>query len=96
MSRADYEAISEIIEEVIGNNTLQGIKLLQGLQYYFDNKVEKVSIINEKFGESKPVNLKKVKLFSDEADKAMKRYTKKLQAENEKLKASGKYYGVRE
>ena len=94
MSRSDYEAIAEIIEEVVGSDTIQGIKLLEGLRYYLDNKVEKVSIINERFGKSKTIDFKKVKLFSDEADRAMERFTKKLQVENEKLRTSGKYCGI--
>ena len=94
MSEEDYRAIAKIIEEVVGANTLQGIKLLQGLQFYFDNKVEKISILNERFSQSDPLDLRKVRIFSDEADKAMERYTKKLKKETEKLKANGKYCGV--
>lgn len=96
MSQKDYEAISKIIEEVVGNDTLQGIKLLEGMKYYLDNKVEKVSIINEKFSQLKPINFKKVSLFCNEADRAMEKFTKKLEKENAKLKASGKYCGVGE
>ena len=96
MSREDYEAISKIIEEVVGSDTIQGIKLLEGLRYYLDNKVEKVSIINEKFSQSTPVNFKKVSLFCSEADRAMEKFTKKLEKENAKLKASGEYCGVAE
>jgi|10_taG_2_1085330.scaffolds.fasta_scaffold67677_6 hypothetical protein len=96
MSEEDYRAIAKIIEEVVGKDTLQGIKLLQGVQFYFDNKVEKISIVNEKLSQSDPLDLRKVRIFSDEADKAMKRYTKKLNKETEKLKAKGKYCGVSE
>jgi hypothetical protein len=96
MSRKDYEAISKIIEEVVGSDTIQGIKLLEGLRYYLDNKVEKISIINDRFSQSTPANFKKVSLFCNEADRAMERYTKKLETANEKLKASGKYCGVEE
>ena len=48
MSREDYEAISKIIEEVVGSDTIQGIKLLEGLRYYLDNKVDNVISNTEK------------------------------------------------
>mgnify|MGYP003677290942 FL=1 len=31
MPRDDYEAISKIIEQVVGNDTLTGVKLLEGI-----------------------------------------------------------------
>ena len=31
MSRRDYEAVAKIIEEVVGKDTLQGVKLLEGI-----------------------------------------------------------------
>ena len=96
MSEEDYRAVAKIIEEVVGTNTLQGIKLLQGLQFYFDNKVEKISIAKERLSQSKPLDMIKARIFSDEADRAMEKYTKKLREETEKLKANGEYCGVSE
>ena len=85
MSEKDYRAIAKIIEEVVGNNTLQGVKLLQGLQYYFDNKVERIRVINN----DSSINYKARKsMFSDDADKAMKKYTERLSKENEKFRIS--------
>ena len=48
MPRDDYEAISKIIEEVVGRDTLTGVKLLQGIKFYFDNKITEINIVNEK------------------------------------------------
>ena len=45
MSREDYEAISKIIEEIVGKDTLTGVKLLEGIRFYINNKVEKVYIV---------------------------------------------------
>ena len=47
MSREDYEAISKIIEEVVGRDTLTGVKLLEGIRFYINNKVEKVYILKD-------------------------------------------------
>ena len=38
MSKEDYEAISRIIEDVLGKDTLTCVKLLEGIKFYFDNK----------------------------------------------------------
>jgi len=95
MSRADYEAIAKIIEEVVGKDTLQGVKLLEGIKFYFENKVEKIQIVNERFPHNKPSYTRTVSLFSQEADKAMGKYTAKLKKEADKLKASGKYCGIK-
>ena len=38
MLEEDYRAISEIIEEVVGEDTVMGVRLLEGLKYYFEKK----------------------------------------------------------
>ena len=85
MSEKDYRAIAKIIEEVVGNNTLQGVKILQGLQYYFDNKVERIRVVNN---ESSINYRPRRSMFSDDADKAMKKYTERLSKENAKFRKS--------
>tara|TARA_R100000781_G_C4007533_1_gene102490 strand:+ start:61 stop:354 length:294 start_codon:yes stop_codon:yes gene_type:complete len=84
MSREDYEAISKIIEEVVGRDTLTGVKLLEGIRFYINNKVEKVYIIKDE--ESVEINTRNIKDLITDSKKAMKRYTSKLKKENEKYK----------
>ena len=84
MPRDDYEAISKIIEEVVGKDTITAVTLLQGIKYYFDNKEEQLEIIREeKLASFKSSGISK---FKDEADNAMKRYTAQLNIENAKYK----------
>jgi hypothetical protein len=83
MPRDDYEAISKIIEEVVGKDTLTGVKLLEGIKFYFDNKIQEIRIVNRepavKYRIGKSV-------YKEEADKAMKKFTKKLNKENIKFR----------
>ena len=82
MPRDDYEAISKIIEEVVGRDTLTGVKLLEGIKFYFDNKITEINIVNEKQSIRHIINDSK---FKEDADKDMKRYTIKLNKDNEKF-----------
>jgi ABC-type Fe3+-hydroxamate transport system substrate-binding protein len=88
MSREDYEAISKIIEDVVGKDTLMAVKLLEGIKFYFDNRKESFKIIAKKqnkysFGKINNIPSR----FHNEAQEAMKRFTKKLKKENEKYKS---------
>ena len=38
MSEEDYKAISQIIEEIVGEDTVQGVKLLECKKYFFYKK----------------------------------------------------------
>ena len=88
MSRDDYQAISRIIEDVVGENTLTAVKLLEGIKFYLDNKVNEVRLIRAE--ETKPTTIY-VDKRNKEAEAAMERYTKKLAKENEKYrKKNGK------
>jgi hypothetical protein len=84
MSKEDYEAISRIIEDVLGKDTLTCVKLLEGIKFYFDNKVERVKVVRTETLGNLSLNI--VNQHSKEADKAMKRYTAKLQKENVKYR----------
>tara|TARA_R100000781_G_scaffold114634_1_gene85966 strand:+ start:1297 stop:1596 length:300 start_codon:yes stop_codon:yes gene_type:complete len=85
MSRKDYEAISKIIEEVVGKDTLTGVKLLEGIKFYIDNRVEEIKIIRDD-NTIRTTKSDIVSAYKKEADNAMKRYTEKLIKENEKYK----------
>ena len=94
MSKDDYEAISKIIEEVAGKDTLTGIKLMEGIEFYFNNKIETIKIVKENI--IKPITINSNSEYKKEADKAMKRYTAQLNKENKKLRDSGKHCGIQE
>jgi hypothetical protein len=83
MPRDDYEAISKIIEEVVGKDTLVAVKLLEGIKFYFENKPTEVKIIRQESTIKYRINSTK---YKKNADEAMKRYTEKLNKENIKLR----------
>ena len=84
MPREDYEAISKIVEDVVGKDTLNCIKILEGIKFYFENKVEKVRIVKSET----PVTFKvsKIHEYKKDADRAMKRYTDNLRKESAKFR----------
>ena len=84
MSKEDYEAISRIIEDVLGKDTLTCVKLLEVIKFYFDNKVEQVKVVRTETLGNLSLNI--VNQHSQEADKAMKRYTARLKKENVKYR----------
>lgn len=89
MPRDDYEAISKIIEEVVGKDTITAVTLLQGIKYYFDNKTETIKIVKE----DKEVTINKntsIINHRESAAAAMKRYTERLRKENEKYRKKNK------
>ena len=81
MSRDDYEAISKIIEDVVGENTLTAVKLLEGIKFYLDNKVKVVKLVRPDDYKLSTIYLNKP---NKEAEAAMERYTAKLKKENAK------------
>ena len=85
MSRDDYEAISKLIEDIVGKDTIMAVKLLEGVRFYFDNKIETIRVV--KTNEVIPhFNQRIITKYKTEADKAMKAYTKRLKKENLKFK----------
>tara|TARA_R100000781_G_C4068898_1_gene123775 strand:- start:113 stop:391 length:279 start_codon:yes stop_codon:yes gene_type:complete len=84
MSKEDYEAIARIIEDVLGKDTLTCVKLLEGIKFYFDNKVEQVKVVRTEALGNLSLNI--VNQHSQEADKAMKRFTARLKKENAKYR----------
>ena len=85
MSRDDYEAISKLIEDIVGKDTITAVKLLEGIKFYFDNKIETIKVVRTdttfpRFSRDVVTKYKK------DADKAMEAYTAKLKKENLKFK----------
>ena len=93
MSQDDYEEIARIIEDVIGKDTLAAIKILEGVKFYLDNKIERIRIIKEPYNTT--VKATQDTKRSKEAEAAMRRYTQTLKKDTEKLKESGKYCGIK-
>ena len=87
MQKQDYEAISKIIEEVVGKNTLVAIKLLEGIKYYIDNKLKEkpVQVISKGSVESIAMTSKIVKMISD-SEVALSNYNKRIRKESAKYK----------
>ena len=89
MQQGDYEAISKIIENVIGKDTLSCIKILEGLKFYLDNKTEKIRVIKTHSNIMYSDN-NKPSIFKKDAVKAMTRYTAKLKEDVAKYKKQKK------
>ena len=87
MQREDYEEVSKIIEEVIGKDTLTCIKLLEGIRFYFDKRIEEIELIRSE-GNIGKLKGHSITEFKKEASDAMKRYTKKLKEDAEKENCS--------
>ena len=87
MPGSDYDAIKEIINDIVGD-THQGNVLLKAINaYYTEKETIKVvkydqSIKSPKFSVFKKMNKDHFK----DAEKAMDKYTKKLAKENEKYR----------
>ena len=86
MSRDDYEAIAKIIEDVVGKDTITAVKLLEGVKFYLDNKIDTVKIITA----ARPSYKVSTKVlhsgFYSDREIAMENFTKKLNKENAKFK----------
>ena len=84
MSEEDYKAIAEIIEEVIGKDTMLCLKLLEGIKFYFENKTEEIKIVKSE--ELVSFDFSKIARHRIDSQKAMEAYTAKLIKENKKFK----------
>jgi len=72
MLEQDYKAVSKIIEEIVGEDTVQGVKLLEGIKHYFDNRYSKTGKINEILRESEEA----MNRFSEKTLKESQNYRK--------------------
>ena len=71
MQKNDYEAVAKIIEEVMGKDTLTCIKLLEGIKFYFDKKIEGFKVIRSDDTKVSSGSYK-LKSWKKDADEAMK------------------------
>lgn len=87
MNKKDYKEISKIIEEVVGKDTLVAVKLLEGIRYYIDNKLQNKPvrvIANGRVSNIATAN--KIARMISESDSALNRYNKKIRKESAKYK----------
>jgi len=84
MSRDDYQAIAKIVEEIVGKDTIQGEKLLEGIKFYFKNKKPSFGVIANNFPAKSPIQYTGVSNYSKESRNAMNRYIEILKKEKER------------
>ena len=85
MSRSDYKAISKIIKDVVGEDTLTAGKLLEGIKFYFEHQERKLTLVKESVPNIPDTIYTRITGLSEEAQKAMDKYTNKLKKENLKF-----------
>ena len=92
MSLTDYDKIRQIIDDIVGVDTMQGNNLKEAVKNYFETKPTNVKLVSPQANHIKPFSNNS---SSDEdMNKAMEKYTAKLQAESKALKETGKFKGV--
>ena len=92
MSLTDYNKIRQIIDDIVGVDTMQGNNLKKAIKNYFETKPVSIKLVNPKEVYTKP--LVKNREIDKAMNKAMQKYTAKLQAETKLLKQKGKFKGV--
>jgi hypothetical protein len=92
MSSIDYNSIKNIIDDIIGVDTMQGKNLKEAIKNYFETKPISVKLVNPKEVYTTP--LARNKEIDKDMNEAMFKYTAKLKAENKALKDKGKFKGV--
>ena len=91
MSSEDYSAIRSIVDDIIGVNTREGNNLKKAIKNYFDTKPVSVKLVAKN---NMSFNINGIIKHREAAERAMKRYTEKLNKDIDKLKEQGEYCGV--
>ena len=92
MSLTDYNTIRQIIDDIVGVDTMQGNNLKKAIKNYFETKPVSVKLVNPKEVYTKP--FVRNKEIDKAMNKAMFKYTAKLKAETKALKSKGKFKGT--
>jgi hypothetical protein len=93
MSLKDYNEIRELIDDIVGVDTMQGNNLKEAIRNYFETKSVSVKLVNpEKVYTASFVN--RINSRDKEMYNAMAKYTAMLKAETKALKDKGKFKGV--
>ena len=94
MSSTDYDRIKELIDDIVGVDTMQGKNLKKAIKNYFETKPVSVKLVSPITREyANPFSIK-VQERDDEMIKAMDKYTAKLKSETETLKKKGQFKGT--
>ena len=93
MNLEDYNKIKDLIDDIVGVETIQGNNLKKAIKNYFETKPKKFKLVNEN-GVSKSYSSANISRFKEDADKAMQKYTAKLKKETKELKERGEYCGA--
>ena len=88
MSKEDYQAISKLIEAVIGKDTIAGVRLIEGIRFYFNSKIEEIKQTNtQEIKITKPILSNESSInHTIGAEEAMRRYTESIIKDNSKYK----------
>ena len=85
MSEADYKAISNLIEEILGDDTVAAVKLMEGIKFYFEHQERKLTLVKESTPYIPDTVYTRITGLSESAQKAMDNYTEGLKKENLKF-----------
>tara|TARA_R100000808_G_C2049049_1_gene85368 strand:+ start:81 stop:371 length:291 start_codon:yes stop_codon:yes gene_type:complete len=94
MTLQDYNAIKELIDGIVGIETKQGENLKIAIKNYFEDSALKVKLVNKISNDNHFYQPYSTHMDSNDADRAMKRYTKKLKEKTKKLKEKGQFCGI--
>ena len=91
MISEDYDKIKELIDDIIGIDTLQGKNLKQAIKNYFETKPKIVKLVSSQ----SPIKVSNgIEQYKVEAKRAMERYTEELKGGIRQLKENGEYCGT--
>ena len=93
MRSTDYDRIKELIDDIVGVDTMQGKNLKKAIKNYFETKPVSVKLVNPKKDYVAPFS-KTTSISDERMNEAMSKYTAKLKEETKALKKSGKFKGV--
>jgi len=88
----DYDKIRQIIDDIIGVDTMQGNNLKEAVKNYFETKPNDIKLVSPQANRIVPFSSNPSS--NEDMNKAMQKYTAKLQAESKALKEKGKFKGT--
>lgn len=94
MTLQDYNTVKELIDEIIGIETKQGENLKIAIKNYFESSALKVKLVNKISNDNHFYQSYSVHMNLNDADKALKKYTKKLINKTNELKKKGQFCGT--
>ena len=89
MTLQDYNTVKELIDEIIG---IENLKI--AIKNYFESSALKVKLVNKISNDNHFYQSYSVHMNLNDADKALKKYTKKLINKTNELKKKGQFCGT--